>query len=55
MKVEMVVDTFISADKGTLIEVNEKEGMRLLSLGFAKAYAEKVEKAEKPKKKKSED
>lgn len=52
MKVEMLVSTFISADKGTVIEVNEKEGMRLLSLGFAK-YAEKV--AEKPKKKKSED
>ncbi len=53
MRVEMTVETRVVVSKGQTIEVEEKEGKRLLSLGFAKAL--ETEKKVEKKKKKSED
>lgn len=49
MKIKMLVDNRILFAKGSEIEVDEREAVRLLSLGFA----EKVEDKPEPEKKAS--
>jgi hypothetical protein len=51
MKIKMLVDSRVFFEKGSTIEVNEREAARLLSLGFAaKAEAVKAAKVEIPEK-----
>lgn len=50
MKIKMLVDNRVSFAKGSVLEVDEREAKRLLSLGFAEKFAEvkKVVVEEKP-------
>lgn len=50
MKIKMLVDNRVSFAKGSVLEVDEREAKRLLSLGFAEKVAEvkKVVVEEKP-------
>lgn len=51
MKIKMLVDNRVSFAKGSVLEVDEREAKRLLSLGFAEKVAEvkKVVVEEKPR------
>lgn len=59
MKIKMLVDNRVFFAKGAIVDADEREAKRLLSLGFAEKVAEKkvIEetKVEKPKKNKKED